>query len=87
MLKVSKKTNNIKIMGETESIQKGGGEMAWKTVLKYPEEGKRVVKSGWWGWLWLEIVLNVSVCGVEHSISTNVNPVLSDILQDTRVRI
>jgi hypothetical protein len=34
-------------MGETESIQRGGGEMAWKTVLKYPEEEKRMVKSGW----------------------------------------
>jgi len=30
-----------------------------------------------------EIVLNVSVCGVEHRVSTNVNPVLSDVLQDT----
>jgi hypothetical protein len=27
-------------MNETESIQRGGGEMAWKTVLKYPEEEK-----------------------------------------------
>lgn len=40
ILKVSKKTNTIKIMNETESIQRGGGEMAWKTVLKYPEEEK-----------------------------------------------
>jgi hypothetical protein len=54
--------------------------MAWKTVLKYPEEEKRMVKSGWWGWRWLEIVLNVSVWGVEHSIYTNANPVLSNIL-------
>jgi len=46
MLKVSKKANSIKIMSETESRERGGGEMAWKTVLKYPEEGKRVVKSG-----------------------------------------
>jgi hypothetical protein len=34
-------------MSETESIQRGGGEMVWKTVLKYPEEEKRMVKSKW----------------------------------------
>lgn len=31
-------------MGETESTRKGGGEMAWKNVLKYPEEEKCMVR-------------------------------------------